>query len=111
MVTKKSRGKSAAELRAEKRPAAALDKSEIYSMVSFRHKEREGEKNANNFFYAYSGMVDAAKLIDPDIKTEWHGPHAWDPIPEAEAIQALTARKAAGHRERTQSVTVLDNRA
>jgi hypothetical protein len=77
-----------------KRPAAALDKSETYAMVSFGHKEREGEKNFHLFFYTYVGMVDAAQLIDPDIKIEWHGPNIWDPAPETAAIQALTARQA-----------------
>jgi ribose transport system substrate-binding protein len=78
------------------RTHSKLDRSEIYAMVSFGHKEREGEKNANFFFYAYSGIVDAAKLIDPDIKIEWHGPNAWDPVPEIKAIQELTARQVDG---------------
>jgi PAS domain S-box-containing protein len=72
------------------------DRSEIYAMVSFGHKEKEGEKNANFFFFTYAGMVDAAKLIDPDIKIEWHGPNAWDPAPEITAIRALTARHVDG---------------
>ena len=72
------------------------DTSEIYAMVSFNHKEREGERNSNVFAFAYSGMVDAASAIDPDIRIEWHGPNAWDPIPEIKAIQALTDRQVHG---------------
>jgi len=84
------------------------DKGEIYAMVSFGHKEREGEKNANFFFYTYSGMVDAAKLIDPDIKIEWHGPNAWDPVPEIKAIQELTARQVDGIMVTAADKTALD---
>ena len=109
MATKKGRGKPVAELRTIERPAATLDKSEIYAMVSFGHKEREGEKNATFFFYTYSGMVDAAKLIDPDIKIEWHGPNAWDPVPEIEAIQALTARQVDGIVVTAADKTALDS--
>jgi signal transduction histidine kinase/DNA-binding LacI/PurR family transcriptional regulator len=76
--------------------AVALDKSQIYALVSCGHKERQGEKNFYLFFYTYVGMVDAAQLIDPDIKVEWHGPNDWDAAPEAAAIQALTARQVDG---------------
>ena len=75
---------------------STTDRSEIYAMVSFGHKEREGEKNSNFFFYTYSGIVDAAKLIDPSIRIEWHGPNAWDPVPEIAAIEELTARQVDG---------------
>ncbi len=76
--------------------AVALDKSQIYALASCGHKEREGEKNFYLYFYTYVGMVDAAQLIDPDIKVEWHGPNAWAPIAQATAIQALTARQVDG---------------
>src|SRR5512135_822688 len=109
MATPKGRGKSMTESRAIKRPAAALDKSEIYAMVSFGHKEREGEKNATVFFYTYSGMVDAAELIDPNIKIEWHGPNAWDPVPEVAAIKALTARQVDGIVVTAADKTALDS--
>jgi ribose transport system substrate-binding protein len=85
-----------AESEAGQGQAVALDKSQIYAMVSWGHKEREGEKNSHLFFYTYVGMVDAAQLIDPDIKVEWHGPNAWGPVPEVTAIQALTARQVDG---------------
>jgi signal transduction histidine kinase len=76
--------------------AVALDRSQIYALVSCGHKERAGEKNFYLFFYTYVGMVDAAQLIDPDIKIEWHGPNTWEPALEATAIQALTARQVDG---------------
>jgi len=104
MPPKKRRRKRVAESEAMQGQAVASDKSQIYAMVSCGHKEREGEKNFYLFFYTYVGMVDAAQLIDPDIKVEWHGPNAWDAAPEAMAIQALTARQVdgilvtAGHR-------------
>jgi PAS domain S-box-containing protein len=84
------------------------DKSEIYAMVSFGHKEREGERNSNVFAFAYSGMVDAANVIDPDIRIEWHGPNAWDPIPEIKAIQELTARQVDGIMVTAADKTALD---
>jgi hypothetical protein len=65
MPPKKGRKKRVAESEARQEQAAALDKSQIYAMVSWGHKEREGEKNSHLFFYAYVGMVDAAQLIDP----------------------------------------------
>ncbi len=73
-------------------------KSEIYAMVSFRHKVREYQKRSPLFFNTYLGMVDAANQIDADIKVEWHvsGPNAWDPAPEIEAIQACTTRQVDG---------------
>src|SRR5512137_344797 len=104
MPLKKRRRKRVAESEAMQGQAVALDKSQIYALVSCGHKERQGEKNFYLFFYTYVGMVDAAQLIDPDIKVEWHGPNNWDAGPEATAIQALTARQvdgilvSAGHR-------------
>jgi methyl-accepting chemotaxis protein len=74
----------------------AIDKTETYAMVSVGHKEKEGEENSNYFVFSYAGMTDAAKLLSPNIKIEWHGPNAWDPIREAEAVRALMARNVAG---------------
>jgi methyl-accepting chemotaxis protein len=74
----------------------AADKTEIYAMVSVGHKEKEGEENSNYFAFSYAGMLDAAKHLTPGIKIEWHGPNAWDPVREAEAIEALIARNVAG---------------
>ncbi len=96
MAIKKGQVKQSAELRPFKRRAVVLDRSQIYALVSWAHKEREGEKNSPLFFYPYVGMVDAAQLIDPDIKVEWHGSSNWDPVPETAAIQALTARQVDG---------------
>ena len=96
MPPKKGRGKRMVESGAMQGQAAALDKSQIYALVSCGHKERQGEKNFYLFFYTYVGMVDAAQLIDPGIKVEWHGPNAWDPSSEIAAIQALTACQVDG---------------
>jgi PAS domain S-box-containing protein len=109
MTTKKGRKKRAAESEAAHGRADILGKSEIYAMVSFGHKEREGQRKSPHFFYAYSGMVDAATLIDPDIKIEWHGPNAWDPVPEAAAIQTLTARQLDGIAVTAAHKTALDS--
>ena len=81
---------------------------EIYAMVSFGHKEQEGERNANFFFFTYTGIADAAKLIDPDIRIEWHGPNAWDPIPQVESIRELTERRIDGIMVTAADSTVLN---
>jgi PAS domain S-box-containing protein len=109
MAIKKDQGKRSAELRTFKRQAVALDKSQIYALVSWGHKGRGEQKNSHLFFYTYVGMVDAAQLIDPDIKIEWHGPNAWDPVPEVAAIQALTARRVDGILVTAAGKTALDS--
>jgi len=73
-----------------------MDKSKIYAMVSFGHKEQEDQKKNPVFFYAYTGMIDAAQMLDPDIKIEWLGPNAWDVVSEVKSIVALTVRKVDG---------------
>jgi len=73
-----------------------MNTNEIFAMVSFGHKEKEGQRNDSFFVSAYIGMADAAKLLDPNIKIEWHGPNAWDPVPEANAIRELTAQNIGG---------------
>ncbi len=85
-----------AESEATQGQAVVLDKNQVYAMASCGHKEREGEKNFYLYFYTYVGMVDAAQLIDPDIKVEWHGPNDWDSAAEVAAFQALTARQVDG---------------
>src|SRR5512143_3434667 len=94
MPPKKGWKKRMAESEAMHRQAVALDRSQIYALVSCGHKERQGEKNFYLFFYTYVGMVDAAQLIDPDIKVEWHGPNVWEWAPLDNAFQAVAARAA-----------------
>jgi PAS domain S-box-containing protein len=109
MAIEKGQAKRSAKLRTFERPAIALDRSQIYALVSWGRREREGEKNSHLFFYTYAGMVDAAQLIDPDIKVEWHGPNAWDAAPEVAAIQALTARRVDGIMVTAAGKTALDS--
>ena len=85
-----------------------MNRSRIYAMVSFGHKEQENQKKNPVFFYAYTGMIDAAQTLDPDIKIEWLGPNAWDPVSEVKSIQALTARKVDGLMVTAADKTALD---
>ena len=82
--------------RAHQQDRIAVNSDEIYAMISLGHKEKEEERNANFFFFTYTGIVDVAKLLDPDIRVEWHGPNAWDPIPQVESIRELTKREVDG---------------
>lgn len=60
-----------------------------YAMVTFL-------KGSEFFNWAFMGMRDVAKLIDPDIKVELRGPSTWDATQEAQAIRELTARGVDG---------------
>ena len=71
-------------------------KAETYAIVSVGYKEKEDEENSNYFVFAYTGMVDAAKLLSPHIKVEWHDPNAWDPDAEAKVLRSLISKDVVG---------------
>lgn len=69
-------------------PAFAAEE-ETYSMVVFL-------KGSEFFNWAYAGMLDAAKLLNPSIKCELQGPAEWDASMEARNIEQLIARNVSG---------------
>jgi len=60
-----------------------------YAMVVFL-------KGSEFFNWAFMGMRDCAKLLDPSITVELRGPSTWDASQEAQAIRELTAKGVDG---------------
>ncbi len=69
--------------------APGAPKEQLYGMVVFL-------KGSEFFNWCYKGMMDAAALIGPHVKTELQGPAEWDAALEARAIDELVAKGATG---------------
>ncbi|HHY48072.1 MAG TPA: sugar ABC transporter substrate-binding protein [Firmicutes bacterium] len=68
---------------------ASAARTERYAMVVFL-------KGSEFFNWAYAGMKDAAKMLNPNIQVELQGPAEWDASLEARAIEQLIAKRVNG---------------